>query len=69
MVEMRDVYRALVGKPEENSLLGRPRLRWENNVKMDLTEVGCEDVDCTELVQDRDIWWAFVIAVMNLRAP
>jgi len=54
MEEKRGVYRVLVGKPEENRPLGRPRYRWEDNIKMDLQEVGCEDMDWIELAQDRD---------------
>jgi len=69
MGERRGVYRVLVGKPERNRLLGRPRRRWEDNVKMDLQEVGCVIVDGIKLVQDRDRWRALVNAVMNLRVP
>jgi hypothetical protein len=50
------LHRALVGKPEGKSPLGRPRLRWEDNFKMDLQEVGCEDMDWIKLVQERDRW-------------
>ena len=49
--------------------LGRRRRRWENNIKMDLKEVGCGVTDWIELAQDRDRWWALVSAVMNLRVP
>jgi len=69
MEEMRGVYRVLVGKPEGNKPLGRPRLRWENNIKMDLQEVGCGGMDWIELAEDRDRWRALVNAVMNLRFP
>jgi len=67
--EMRGVYRVLVGKPEGNTPLGRPRRRWENNIKMDLHEVGCGGTDWIELAQDRAMWRALVNAVMNLRVP
>jgi hypothetical protein len=67
--EGRGVYRVLMGKPEGKSPLGRPRCRWENNIKMDLQEVGCEGMDWIELAQDRDRWRTLVNAVMNLRVP
>jgi len=54
MGEGRGLYRVLVGKPEETSLLGRPRHRWEDNIKMDLQEVGCGGIDWIEMAQDRD---------------
>jgi len=63
------MYRVLVGKPEGKPPLGRPRRRWEDNIKMDLQEVRCRDMDRIELAQDGDRWWAFVNAVMNLRVP
>jgi len=50
-------------------VFGRPRRRWEDNIKMDLQEVGCEGVDWIELAEDRDRWRALVNAVMNLRVP
>ena len=67
--ESGDVYRVLVGKPEVTRPLGRPRRRWEDNIKMDLQEVECGGVDWIELAQDRDRWRTLVSAVMNLRVP
>ena len=69
MREERGVYRVLVGKPEGKIPLGRPRHRWEDNIKMDLQEVGCGGMDWIELAQDRDRWRAIVNAMMNLRVP
>jgi len=54
-----------VGKPEGKRPLGRPRHRWEENMKAGLQEVGCGDMDWTELAQVRDRWWVLVNAVMN----
>jgi len=67
--ERRGVYRVLVGKPERKGPLGRPRRRWEDNIKMDLQEVGCGGMGWIELAQDRDRWRALVTVVMNLRVP
>ena len=69
MGEGRGVHRVLVGKPEGKRPLGRPRRRWEDNIKMDLQEVGRGCEDWMELAQDRDRWRALVSTVMNLRVP
>jgi hypothetical protein len=69
MGERRGVYRGLVGKREGKRPLGRPRCRWEDNIKMDLQEVGCVSMHLIDLPQDRDKWRARVNAVMNLRFP
>jgi hypothetical protein len=63
------VYRVLVGKCEGNIPMGRPRHRWEDNIKMDLQEVGCGGMEWIELAQDRDMWQGFVNAVKNLWVP
>ncbi|KAJ4438846.1 hypothetical protein ANN_14799 [Periplaneta americana] len=67
MGESRNAYRVLVGRPEGKRPLGRPRRRWEDNIKMDLREVGHDDRDWINLAQDRDRWRAYVRAAMNLR--
>jgi hypothetical protein len=59
----------LVGRPEGRRPLGRPRHRWEDNIKIDLEEVGWGAMDWIELAQDRDRWWAPVNVVMNLQVP
>ena len=69
MGEERDVHRVLVGKSEGRRPLGRPRCRWEDNIKMHLQEVGVGGGDWMEMAQDRDRWRALVSTVMNLRAP
>jgi len=69
MGEWRDVHRVLVGKPERKRPLGRPRLRWEDNTKMDLQEVGGGCGDWMELAQDRERWRALVSTVTNFRVP
>jgi hypothetical protein len=69
MEEGRGVYRVLVGKPEGKRPLGRLRHRWENNIKMDLQEVGCGSMYWIRLAQDRGSWQELVYAVMNLRVP
>ena len=58
-----------MGKPEGKIPLGRPRRRWEDNIKMDLQEVGCKGMDWIDLAQDRDRRLALVNVVMNLRVP
>jgi hypothetical protein len=63
------VYSVLVEKPEGKRPLGRPRPRWEDNIKMDLQVVGCGCMDCIELAKDKGRWWAILNAVMNLRVP
>jgi hypothetical protein len=65
--EGRVIYRVLVGKLKGKRPLGRPRHRWEDNIKKDLQEVGCGGMDWNELAQDRDRWQALVNAVMNLQ--
>ena len=67
MGEERGVYRALVGKLEGKSPMGRPRRRWVNNIRLDLQEVGCGYVDWIGLAQDRDRWRTLVSVVMNLQ--
>jgi hypothetical protein len=66
--EVRDAY-ILVGRPEGRRPLGRPRRRWEDNIEMDLREIGFGDMDWIHLAQDRDRWRALVNTVMNLRVP
>jgi len=61
--------RVLVGKREGKRPLGRPRHRWEDNIKMDLQEVGCWGMDWIKLAQDRDRWQALMNVVMNLQVP
>ena len=69
MVERTGVYSVLLWKPEEKGPIGRPRRRWDDNIKMDLQEVGCGGMDWIELAHDRDRWQALVNAIMNLRVP
>ena len=69
MGEDRGVHRVLVGKPEGKRSLGRPRRRWEDNIKMDLQEVGGGRGDWMELTQDRDRWRALVGTVRDFRFP
>ena len=69
MGDSRGVYRVLVGKPEGKRPLGRPRLRWEDNIEMDLQEVGNGGMDWIDMAQDRDRWRTLVNVVRNLRFP
>jgi len=69
MGERKGIYRVLMGKPEGKRPVGRPRCRWEDNIKMDLQEGGCGVMDWIELAQDRDRCWALMNVVMNLRVP
>jgi hypothetical protein len=69
MGDGRGVYRILVGRPEGKRPLGRPRRRWEDNIKMDLREMGIDGVNWIQLAQDRVQWRAFVSMVINLRVP
>jgi hypothetical protein len=65
----RNAYRILVGNPERERPLGRPRRRWVDNIEMDLREIGWDGGAWIDLAQDRDQWRALVNAVINLRAP
>jgi hypothetical protein len=67
--EGRSVYRISMGKPEGKRPPGRPRRRWDDNIKKYLQKVGCGGMDLTELAQDRDRWRALVNAAINLRLP
>jgi len=69
MGEGRGIYRVPVGRPEGKSPLGRPRCRWEDNIKLDLGLVGINEVNWIQLAQDRVQWQAFMNTVMNLQVP
>jgi hypothetical protein len=66
MGEVRGVYNTFLGRPKGRTPLGRPRSRWEDNIKVDLREIGFGDVDWIHLAQDRDTWRALENTVMNL---
>jgi len=67
--ERRGVYRVLVGKPEGKRSLGRSRRRWEDNIKLDLQEMGCESMGWIELAQDRNRWRTLMKTIKNFRLP
>jgi hypothetical protein len=67
MCEGRSVYRVLVGRLECKRPLERPRRMWEDNIKMDLTEIGIDGANWIQLAQERVQWWVFVNTVMNLQ--
>jgi hypothetical protein len=69
MGEGRGVFRLLIGSPEGKRPLGRPRRRWEDNIKMDLREIGIGGANWIQLAQDGVQWWGFVNTIMNLRFP
>jgi hypothetical protein len=69
MGEGRSVYRVLVGRPEGKRQLGRPKRRWEDNIELDLREIGIDGANWIQLAQDRVHWRAFENTVMNLRVP
>jgi hypothetical protein len=69
MLKMRNGFKILVGEPEGKRPLGRPRRRWEDNIRMYLRETGWGGMDWLNLAQDRDQWRTLVNTVMNLRVP
>jgi hypothetical protein len=69
MGEKRNACRILVGKSERTRPLRRPRRSWVDDIKMDLREIRCDDMDCIDVAQDRDQWRALVNTVINLRVP
>jgi len=69
MGDTRVAYRVLVGRRDGRRPLGRCGRRWDDNIKMNLQEVGWRDMDCIAPAQDKDTWWAIVIKVMSLRVP
>jgi hypothetical protein len=69
MGEKRNAYRILVGKPEGKRPQGRPRRRWVDNIKMDLTEIGWDSVEWIDMAEDREQWTTLVNTVLNFRVP
>ena len=69
MEQFRNTYRVLVGKSEEKRPLWRPKRRWQDNIKMDLRELGSDLGEWIVLVEDRDQWWAYLRAIMNRPVP
>jgi hypothetical protein len=69
MGQKRNAYKILVGKPEGKRPLGRPRRRWVDNIKMDLREIGWDDMDWIDMAQDREQWRALVNTIMNRWVP
>jgi hypothetical protein len=69
MGERKGLYSVSVGKPEGKRPIWRPRRRWEDNIKIDLQEIGCGGMEWIEQAQDRDSWWALVYAIMNFQVP
>jgi hypothetical protein len=69
MGDRRGAYRVLMWRPVDKRPLGRPWLTLEDNIKMDLQEVGCGGMDCIDVAKDRDRWWVLVNVVMNLWVP
>ena len=69
MEEGRSAFKILTGKPTENRLLGRPRRRWEDNIRMDLEEIGIIAGNWVDSAQDRNYWRALMNEALNLRVP
>ena len=69
MEEVRSAFKILTGKPTGKRPLGRPRRRWEDNIRIDLEEVGINEGNWVDLAQDRDYWRALVNAALSLRVP
>jgi hypothetical protein len=67
MGEMKNAYKMLTGKPDGTTTFGGARGSWEDNIRIDRTEIGCEDGDWIHLTQDRGHWWAVVNTVMTLQ--